>query len=340
MAQGLEKALLGLWNTSTDFFADSSELSWSSFHSLRGFLPGYAVNLDDDKKMRSMKHFLAEPGSFSFYCTQYPASFLACSGDDLSLMSDRPAISTWILYNYFLQRNFVRNKFPGLADYVRNKTREMICKAAAYAQSSLSWSAAEQDLAPTALTLAYYSRDAEPIQAFDDSYKGSTLAAATLLNILLPEAIPPPSPDTPPIDHRNLSIIMCVELVVAFGVAMSCFLFSVYFVANRPPDNKLSPASTTRRRVFEARDKTDCFREKLIEHGRISTSDPLTGQFCVPSSMNFSPRLGHTSDELEESLILEEDTHYGSFDGAGQRPKPPNAAWKTAKKMLADISPW
>ncbi|KAG6592751.1 RxLR-like protein [Phytophthora cinnamomi] len=47
MAKGLEGALIGNNNTQV--------------HSLRGFLPGYAAELDDDKKMLSMKHFLSEP---------------------------------------------------------------------------------------------------------------------------------------------------------------------------------------------------------------------------------------------------------------------------------------
>lgn len=118
MARGLEGALIGsnstqgLWNTSADFFADSSRLSLTAVHSIRGFLPGYAAELDDDKKMRSMKHFLSEPGSFSFFCTQFPASFFACPGDDSTEVAGsrnrRSATTTWILYNYFLQRGFAR----------------------------------------------------------------------------------------------------------------------------------------------------------------------------------------------------------------------------------------
>ncbi|GMF34196.1 unnamed protein product [Phytophthora fragariaefolia] len=118
MANGLEEALIGsnstrgLWNASSDFFADSSRVSVTSTHSLRGFLPGYAAELDDNKKMLSMKHFLSEPGSFSFFCAQFPASFFACSGDNsLSASSSSDGYhptNTWILYNYFLQRGFSR----------------------------------------------------------------------------------------------------------------------------------------------------------------------------------------------------------------------------------------
>ncbi|ETN24244.1 hypothetical protein PPTG_00654 [Phytophthora nicotianae INRA-310] len=352
MARGLEGALIGdnstrgLWNKSADFFADSSRLSVTSVHSLRGFLPGYAAELDEDKKMRSMKHFLSEPGSFSFFCTQFPASFFACSGVDATeiagLREDRPAVTTWVLFNYYLQRGFARNKFPGLADYVRNKTRDMICEATAPARSSLPFALSAKAPAPTALTLAYDSRNAKPVQVFDDSYLGSTLAAAALLNILLPAVTPPPSPDTPPIDHRLLSIIMCVELVVAFGVAMSCFLFSVYFVANRPRDRRLSPASVARRRSSlgkKSRDKLDRRREELEDRGRSSGSS-WADRYSESSYSDYSPRSGHAPYELEESLISEGDEHYGSFDEAEQPETPSNSAWKAAKKVLADISPW
>ncbi|KAE9027732.1 hypothetical protein PF011_g1895 [Phytophthora fragariae] len=357
MARGLEGALIGnnstqgLWNASSDFFADSSRVSMTSVHSLRGFLPGYGAELDDDKKMLSMKHFLSEPGSFSFFCTQFPASFFACSGDDSTevsgLIDDHPPTTTWMLYNYFLQRGFARNKFPGLADYVRNKTRDMVCEATMSTRTSLAWSPfslAAEEPAPTALALAYDSFNAVPVQVFDDSYLGSTLAAAVLLNILLPAVTPPPSPDTPPIDHRILSVIMCVELVVAFGVAMSCFLFSVYFVANRPRETRLSPAPEARRRSSagiggkKSRDKLDRRRDDMED--RSASGSSRADRYSESSYSDYSPPSGQSPYELEESLISEEDEHYGSFDEAEQERSPSNSAWKAAKNALAAISPW
>lgn len=353
MAKGLEGALIGtnttqgLWNASADFFADSSRFSLTSAHSLRGFLPGYAVELNDDKKMSSMKHFLSEPGTFSFFCSQFPASFFACSGKDQldvdGSTSSRPAATTWILYNYFLQRGFARNKFPGLADYIRNKTRDMVCEATTAStelpSSWFSFSLTANEAAPTALSPAYDSHNATPVQVFDDSYMGSPLSAAVLLNVLLPAVTPPPSPDTPPIDHRILSVIMCVELVVAFGVAMSCFLFSVYFVANRPRE-----ASGARRKSAggkKTRDKSDRRMEDLEGREQSSASGSSWAErYSESSYSDYSPRSGHTPYELEESLISDEDEHYGSFDEAAQPETPSNSAWKSVKKALADISPW
>ncbi|POM72969.1 hypothetical protein PHPALM_10232 [Phytophthora palmivora] len=359
MTKGLQGALIGtnssrgLWNTSTDFFADSSRLSLTSVHSLRGFLPEYAAELDDDKKMRSMRHFISEPGSFSFFCTRFPASFFECSGNEVSYevsgsMGGRPASTTWILYNYFLQRGFARNKFPGLAEYIRNKTRDMVCEATVTStRPSLSWflfSLAAEEPAPASISPVYDSRNAAPVQVFDDSYLGSTLAAAALLNILLPAVTPPPSPDTPPIDHHILSVIMCVELMVAFGVAMSCFLFSVYFVANRPRETRLSPASAARRRSSAGtagKNKLNHRKEELEDRRRLSASgSSWADRYSGSSQSDYSPRSGTTPYELEESLISAEDEHYGSFDEADQPQTPSNSALKAAKKALATISPW
>lgn len=65
----------------------------------------------------------------------------------------------------------------------------MICEATARTRVSRSWfpfSLTAEESAPTPLTPAYNSRNGAPVETFDDSYLGSTLAAAALLNVLLP----------------------------------------------------------------------------------------------------------------------------------------------------------
>ena len=154
----------------------------------------------------------------------------------------------------------------------------------------------------------------------------------------------PPSPDTPPIDHRILSVIMCVELVVAFGVAISCFLFSVYFVANRPRHARLFPGSNASAEAAERdpRDKFDRHGDDLGDRGRSSPCGSSWAERYSESSYSddYSPRSGHARNELEETLISGADEHYGSFNEAEQPHAPSNSAWKAAKNALADISPW
>ncbi|CAH0479514.1 unnamed protein product [Peronospora belbahrii] len=359
MSKGLKEALVGsntthgLWNTSVNFFADSSRVSLTATYSLRGFLPGYAVELDDEKKMRSMEHFLSKPSSFSFFCAQFPAVFFACSEEDLTTVAGsidgRSAPTTWILYNYYVLRGFVRNKFPGLADYIRNKTRDMICEATVPTRPYFSWfrmSLAMEKPTPAALAAVYDSHNGAPVEVFDDAYLGSTLAAAAFLNILLPAVTPPPSPDTPPVDHRILSVIMCVELVVAFGVAMSCFLFSVYFVANRPRETRLSIGSTAHRRSSTEAARRNCSQDRSNRHRydledrkRSSPNGLLSAENNSPYS-DCSPRPGRVPNDLEEALLSGAGEHYGSFDEAEQPQSLSNFAWKAAKRVLASISPW
>ena len=68
----------------------------------------------------------------------------------------------------------------------------MICKATTPTRPYLSWlpvSLTMEKSAPAALAAAYNSRNGASVAVFDDNYLGSTLAAATLLNILLPAGI-------------------------------------------------------------------------------------------------------------------------------------------------------
>ncbi|RLN76472.1 hypothetical protein BBJ28_00007349 [Nothophytophthora sp. Chile5] len=278
-ATGLERALAGtnttkgLWNAADEFFDDASVISTTSMHSLRGFLPAYAAELGEEKKMCTLTHFLAPADSFSFFCTQFPAPFFACAGDTAvevadATMTSRPSTTTW-------------NKFPGLAEYVRNKTRDMVCAASSPAPTTLSWfpfSLTTGSPAPTALGLVYDSRNASALNVFDDSYMGSTLAAAVFLNILLPAG-------------------------------------------------------------KKSRAKSDRRREDSEDRGRSSGSSWVEG-YSESSYSDYSQQSGNTPYELEESLISEEDEHYGSFDEAEREETPSNSAWKAAKNALAAISPW
>lgn len=79
------------------------------------------------------------------------------------------------LTNVLAALGLQQNDFPGLAEFVRNKTRDMVCAASAKSPTD-----------GAVLALAYDSHDATPIGDFDDGFVGATLAAAALLNILLP----------------------------------------------------------------------------------------------------------------------------------------------------------
>ncbi|CAK4778693.1 unnamed protein product [Aphanomyces euteiches] len=135
----------------------------------------------------------------------------------------------------------------------------------------------------------------------------STLAASIVLNMGLPEMTTPPSPDTPPIDRQGILIVMCIELVVAMGVAVGCVVFSVYFVVKRPRGDAqpLSPDDNT----------------------------ALSPQPTSPSSPE--------KQNLEESLLSDDEEHdeYGSFL-SGSNAKPAQGMWSSVKGFVSGISPW
>lgn len=98
----------------------------------------------------------------------------------------------------------LQNEFPGIAEYVRNKTRDMVCEASGR-------SASTESSLPALFALAYDSQNAKPIGDFDDGYVGSTLAAAAFLNILLPAGT----------SQQCLSLTMQVEFEVDFVFIVS-----------------------------------------------------------------------------------------------------------------------
>jgi hypothetical protein len=155
-----------------------------------------------------------------------------------------------------------------------------------------------------------------------------------------------------------LTVIMCIELVVAFGVALSCVLFSVYFVANRPRDGRVSPPSPwengprsksqrrrSRGRSGQRRDRDDS--EVGDDAGSVSSSwahgypeSPYSDERVSYSSVS-----GHNIDQgedgLEEALLSDDDEHvYGSIEPQPESQTMVSSLWSTVKGGLHAISPW
>lgn len=149
----------------------------------------------------------------------------------------------------------------------------------------------------------------------------------------------PPSPDEPPINHRMLTAIMVVELVVAFLVAIGCFLFSVYFVANRP---------RRRSSVAESSNATTIAATGAGRGSRASSTAVVPRVASMRQQQQQDDRydsFSSSAHDLEEALLSEDEEHaYGSFDGSSddhwrQRPETPTA-WRYVKDALSAISPW
>ncbi|RHY07046.1 hypothetical protein DYB36_008232, partial [Aphanomyces astaci] len=146
----------------------------------------------------------------------------------------------------------------------------------------------------------------------------SSLSAAIVLNMGLPDVTTPPSPDTPPIDRDAILIVMCIELVVAMAVAVSCVVFSVYFVVKRPREELAMTAPRGSERGGAA---------------AAASPEPTSG----PSGLPGSPDKRY----LEESLLSDDDDHdeYGSFLSSPVL-KPAVGMWSSMKGFVSSISPW
>lgn len=146
-----------------------------------------------------------------------------------------------------------------------------------------------------------------------------------------------------------LTVIMCIELVVAFVVALGCFLFSVYFVIKRPretPSNtgtkarlgrvssgRKPPRTASRSQKKPREDKEEGEAQGGGRHPRSGLHDDRVVYAELPDH--------ESSHDLEESLLSdEEDLAYGSFESADRDQPENSASWKTLKDALAAISPW
>lgn len=141
-----------------------------------------------------------------------------------------------------------------------------------------------------------------------------------------------------------LTVIMCIELVVAFVVALGCFLFSVYFVIKRPREvqeqqqdagggtkAKLARIASARKQAARANSGRD---DHEGEGGRRSSY----GDRVVYSDLSDV----EDSRDLEESLLSDdEDLVYGSFESANrEQQQEDKSSWSAVKDALAAISPW
>ncbi|KAH9113504.1 hypothetical protein LEN26_006432 [Aphanomyces euteiches] len=268
----------------TDLWNPAEMIFHTHYHDATGLFPLYSSTLDESIQMGLLHHILPSPDTFHFFCDYYPISIYPCESSETA-----PRISL-LIHNYIIYRGLIKNAMKGIARFLLDRTFAMI-PALPHFHFVDMFNATTGEPASSQLTLS------------------STLAASIVLNMGLPEMTTPPSPDTPPIDRQGILIVMCIELVVAMGVAVGCVVFSVYFVVKRPRGDAqpLSPDDNT----------------------------ALSPQPTSPSSPE--------KQNLEESLLSDDEEHdvteYGSFL-SGSNAKPAQGMWSSVKGFVSGISPW
>lgn len=146
-----------------------------------------------------------------------------------------------------------------------------------------------------------------------------------------------------------LTLIMCIELVVAFVVALCCFLFSVYFVIKRPREAQEQQQSASGGGVTKGKlGRVASARKQASRVDSGNQRDTPEGESGRRSSYGDRVVYSDLSDvensrDLEESLLSDdEDLVYGSFDSADrdQQQQQESSSWRAVKDALAAISPW
>ncbi|KAF0724961.1 hypothetical protein AaE_009740, partial [Aphanomyces astaci] len=184
---------------------------------ITGMLPLYATKLDESIQMGLISHILPTPNTFHYLCDVFPVSIYPCEESTMAsglatAAGPTPRIGL-LIHNYLLYRGLIKV----VCQLIRaTSTRCTVSHASKY----------------HFVTVFDTSSGQPPSSAHWTS--SSSLSAAIVLNMGLPDVTTPPSPDTPPIDRDAILIVMCIELVVAMAVAVSCVVFSVYFVVKRP----------------------------------------------------------------------------------------------------------
>ncbi|OQS00626.1 hypothetical protein ACHHYP_03242 [Achlya hypogyna] len=266
----------GLWNVSSQFFQRTP----ATAPTVQGFLPLFATELGDGAQLGLLGHLLPTPATFNFFCDYFPMAVFPCGPQ-----APAPPRVTLLVHNYLVYRGFLKNSFLGIAQVLLQKTFALLSSVDAYHFCDIFDATSG---APMATTTGL----------------SSTLAAAVAINMGLPDATQPPSPDTPPINRKMILIVMCIELVVAMGVALGCVVFSIYFVVKRPTQEPRAPVA------------------------------PRVADAASPRSAG--------SDHLEESLLSEEEDvdEYGSFLDSSPVGRGPKGTWSSVKSFVASISPW
>ncbi|ETV89054.1 hypothetical protein, variant 3 [Aphanomyces astaci] len=273
---------------------------------ITGMLPLYATKLDESIQMGLISHILPTPNTFHYLCDVFPVSIYPCEESTMAsglatAAGPTPRIGL-LIQNYLLYRGLIKNAMHGIARYLMHRTFALTIPTVASKYHFV--------------TVFDTSSGQPPSSAHWTS--SSSLSAAIVLNMGLPDVTMPPSPDTPPIDRDAILIVMCIELVVAMAVAVSCVVFSVYFVVKRPREELAMTAPRGSERGGAA---------------AAASPEPTSG----PSGLPGSPDKRY----LEESLLSDDDDHdeYGSFLSSPVL-KPAVGMWSSMKGFVSSISPW
>jgi hypothetical protein len=166
-------------------------------------------------------HLLQRSGQYSFYCGDYPLWSLGGCDE-----SDESALILFLL-NYRVAKGLRHNKEVGLAHFLESSSLNLICGLPNSDESDLTNCNESQRLA-----WAFNATSELPLGGLT-----STLTAAIVLDFLHPDKIFKYE-SGPPISSSSVIVLIAMELVVAFGIGLTCLLLSLNLMRRATADEE------------------------------------------------------------------------------------------------------
>jgi len=166
-------------------------------------------------------HLLQRSGRYSFYCGDYPLWSSGGCGE-----SEDSALIL-LLRNYRVSKGLRNNEEVGLAHFLERSSLNLICGFPNSDESDLTNCGESRRLAR-----AFNATSGLPLGG-----PASTLTAAIVLDFLHPDKAFKYECG-PPISTSSVIVLIAMELVVAFGVGLTCLLLSLNLMRRATADEE------------------------------------------------------------------------------------------------------
>ncbi len=171
--------------------------------------------MEDSSRMMDsiVSPILQHDDIYSYNCAPYPISSSACNAKDNADTVNNETIRIEPLMNYLISMGLKHNKASYVGDYISMSTIKMMCS--------------DHDDNGTCTNVSSANVYTYPLQPLNISAcdNSSTVSRAVLYNILTPDK-PFSYVPSPPMRNSWVIVLIVAEIMVAFGVELSCFLLS------------------------------------------------------------------------------------------------------------------
>jgi len=216
---------------------------------------------------------LHHTGNFSFLCDDFPLWSVGC---DEVRKNESFAPFMLPLLNYRVSNGLKRNNEAGLGYFIQTSTVNLLCGLSNSQDSTL-----EECQEQVHFARAFNASTHLPLGSESTCDVSSTLTAAIALEIILPDKAFRYEPE-PPISNSSVIFLIAVEMVVAFGIGISCLLLSLNLVRRISSDEEGNDAFIQSVREEEPLQVSDLYGENTLIDNEIRS--PSASPFELSNS--------------------------------------------------------